>query len=209
MLVRRPTALQPPGSGPEHERSPAGSFSGPSEQRNEESIRARAARGGRADDRRTGEYHERQRDRQLVTARPRLLRVPVDLGPGRCVLVLVFVRFRHGLGPGGTSSAATAPAQSPYQSAYDDLVQQDTAELLQVSFGSQADAQSNLASVLAQAAALQRQQLAAQQQAQSAAPPPIAAPSVPTLTSLLQQSDGDASGDLAQGTLGASVDTTA
>ncbi len=111
--------------------------------------------------------------------------------------------------PAGTSSAATAPAQSPYQSAYDDLVQQDTAELLQVSFGSQADAQSNLASVLAQAAALQRQQLAAQQQAQSAAPPPIAAPSVPTLTSLLQQSDGDASGDLAQGTLGASVDTTA
>jgi hypothetical protein len=111
--------------------------------------------------------------------------------------------------PAGTSSAATAPVQSPYQSAYDDLVQQDTAELLQVSFGSQADAQSNLASVLAQAAALQRQQLAAQQQAQSAPPPPIAAPAVPTLTSLLQQSDGDASSDLAQGTLGASIDTSA
>jgi hypothetical protein len=107
------------------------------------------------------------------------------------------------------SGAPAAPAQSPYQSAYDDLVQQDTAELLQVSFGSQADAQSNLASVLAQAAALQRQQLAAQQQAQTAAPPPITAPTVPTLTSLLQQSDGNASSDLEQGTLGASVDTTA
>jgi hypothetical protein len=109
----------------------------------------------------------------------------------------------------GTSPASAAPAQSPYRSAYDDLQQQDAAELLQVSFGSQADAQSNLASVLAQAAALQRQQLAAQQQAQTAAPPPIAAPAVPTLTSLLQQSDGNASSDLAQGTLGASVDTTA
>lgn len=108
-----------------------------------------------------------------------------------------------------TSSASAAPAQSPYRSAYDNLVQQDTAELLQVSFGSSADAQSNLASVLAQAAALQQQQLAAQQQAQTAAPPPIAAPSVPSLTSLLQQSDAGASGDLAKGTLGASVDTSA
>jgi hypothetical protein len=110
-----------------------------------------------------------------------------------------------------TSAAASsaAPAQSPYQSAYDTLVQQDTAELLQVSLGSQADAQSNLASVLAQAAALQQQQLAAQQRAQTAAPPAITAPSVPSLTSLLQQSDANASGDLSKGTLGASVDTSA
>ncbi len=111
--------------------------------------------------------------------------------------------------PASTSSTSAAPAQSSYRSAYDDLVQQDTAELLQVSFGSSADAQSSLASVLAQAAALQQQQLAAQQQAQTAAPPAITAPSVPSLTSLLQQSDANANGDLSQGTLGASVDTSA
>ncbi len=105
-----------------------------------------------------------------------------------------------------TGPTAAAAAQNPYQSAYANLVQQDTAELLQVSFGSSSDAQSNVASVLAQAAALQQQQLAAQQQAQTAAPAPITAPVTATLAGVLQQSDAGARSDLANGTLGASID---
>lgn len=109
----------------------------------------------------------------------------------------------------GGAPAAAAPAQSSYQTAYDNLLQQDTADLLQVSFGSSSDAQANIASVLAQATALQQQQLAAQRQAQTAAAPAIAAPSAPTLTSVIQQSDGNAASDLSNGTLGASIDTSA
>jgi len=107
---------------------------------------------------------------------------------------------------GATPAAA---AVSPYRSAYDALMQQDAAELLQVSLGSASDAQSNVSNVLAQAAKLQQEQLAAQQQAQAAAPPPIAAPAVPSLASVIQQSNASASSDLSNGTLGASVDTLA
>jgi cytochrome bd-type quinol oxidase subunit 1 len=62
------------------------------------------------------------------------------------------------------TASSTAAVPSPYQTEYDTLQQDDAAELLQVSLGSAANAQSNLASVLSQAAALQSQQLAAQQQ---------------------------------------------
>jgi hypothetical protein len=106
-------------------------------------------------------------------------------------------------------SVSATGSSSPYQTAYDNLMQQDTADLLQVTFGSAANAQTNVSSVLAQAAALQQQQIAAQQQAQSAAPAAITAPTVPTLTSVIQQSDSSASSDLSQGTLGASIDTSA
>jgi hypothetical protein len=111
-----------------------------------------------------------------------------------------------------TSAAGTATAQpSSYQTAYSNLTQQDTAELLGVSFGSPDAAQSNVASVLAQAAALQQQQLAAQQQAQVAAANVPAPPSVsvPTLTSVIQQSNANAYADISNGTLGASIDNFA
>lgn len=86
-----------------------------------------------------------------------------------------------------TSSSATSPATasaeiSTYQAQYDTLQQQDVAELLQVSFASPADAQANVASVLAQAAALQNQQLVTQQQ-QAAAAADAAVQSAPASTS--------------------------
>jgi hypothetical protein len=120
-----------------------------------------------------------------------------------------------GLASGSSTSAAGTPAQtsstSAYQSAYSNLLQQDTAELLQVSFGSADAAQSNVSNVLAQAAALQQQGLAAQQQAQVAAenapsPPTV---SVPTLTSIIQQSNANAYANMSNGTLGASIDNFA
>jgi hypothetical protein len=116
------------------------------------------------------------------------------------------------LPPLGLSSTPSPPATatvSPYQSAYDALLQQDAAELLQLSLGSATAAASNVSNVLAQAAALQQEQLAAQQQAQAAPPPPIAEPAVPTLASVIQQSNASASSDLSNGTLGASIDTLA
>ena len=61
-------------------------------------------------------------------------------------------------GPAATTS-------SPYVAEYAQLQTQDAAELLQVSFGSAADATSNVDSVLAQAAQLQAAQLAEQQNA--------------------------------------------
>jgi hypothetical protein len=119
-------------------------------------------------------------------------------------------------GPGASgasagTSGATA-AQSTYQQSFDNLMQADTAELMSVSFGSAQSAQSNVASVLAQASALQQQQIAAQQQAAadaSSAAPSIQAPVVPTMASIVQASNGAASSDLSNGTLGASIDTTA
>ena len=117
-----------------------------------------------------------------------------------------------GLAGGSSTLPAGAPAQpSSYQSAYSNLLQQDTAELLQVSFGSADAAQSNVSNVLAQAAALQQQQLAAQQQAQVSAqnaPVPPSVP-VPTLTSVIQQSNTNAYADISNGTLGASIDNFA
>jgi hypothetical protein len=118
-----------------------------------------------------------------------------------------------GLATGSSASAAgtTAAQPSAYQSAYSNLLQQDTAELLQVSFGSADAAQSNVSNVLAQAAALQQQELAAQQQAQVAAanvPAPASVP-VPTLTSMIQQSNANAYADISNGTLGASIDNFA
>ncbi len=116
-----------------------------------------------------------------------------------------------GTAPAGSSSTAgSSTAATSYQQAYASLEQQDTAELLSVSFGSAQSAQSNIASVLAQASALQQQQQAAAQQAAAqAATTPITAPSIPTMTSVLQTSDANANSDLSNGTLGASVDTLA
>jgi len=111
-----------------------------------------------------------------------------------------------------TSSAAGTPAQiSPYLTEYNTLQQQDAAELIQVSLASPDAAQANVADVLAQAAALQQQQLAAQQQAQSTAANATitAPPAVPSLESLIQQSDANANSDLSNGTLGASIDASA
>jgi hypothetical protein len=111
-----------------------------------------------------------------------------------------------------SASAATAPAVSPYQTAYANLQEQDAAELIGVSTGSADAAQANVSNVLAQAAQLQAQQLATQQAAAaraSAAAPSIANVSVPSLTSLIQQSDTNAGNDLANGTLGSSVNTVA
>ncbi len=108
------------------------------------------------------------------------------------------------------SGSSAAPTQiSSYQTAYDSLMQQDTSELLEVTFDSAAAADANVDDVLAQAAALQQQQLAAQQQAQTAPPPAITVPTVPSFASVVQQSDGSAGSDLANGTIGASIDTTA
>jgi hypothetical protein len=108
------------------------------------------------------------------------------------------------------SSASSSSTISPYVSEYDTLLQQDASELLDVSLGTPAAAASNVSSVLAQAAALQAQQLAAQRQtAATASVPTIATPAVPTLSSIQQQSDTDASTDLSNGTLGASIDASA
>lgn len=60
---------------------------------------------------------------------------------------------------GGSSSSdsatSTTPAENPYQAAYATLMSMDTQELLDVSFGTQENAQSNVLSVLSQWAALQ------------------------------------------------------
>ena len=83
--------------------------------------------------------------------------------------------------------------------------------MIQVSLASPDAAAANVSNVLAQAAALQQQELAAQQQAQSAAANATVAapPTVASLASVIQQSDANASSDLSNGTLGASIDTTA
>lgn len=111
-----------------------------------------------------------------------------------------------------SSSATAAAAVSPYQTAYANLQEQDAAELIQVSTSTAGAAQTNVSNVLAQAAALQAQQLATQQAAAataSAAAPAITAVSLPSLTSLIQQSDTNANNDIANGTLGSSVSTFA
>lgn len=65
-----------------------------------------------------------------------------------------------------TSSTGVKTTTSPLLSEYNLLQQEDTAELIQVSFfDTQAQAQANVADVLAQAANLQAQQQAATQQA--------------------------------------------
>jgi hypothetical protein len=108
------------------------------------------------------------------------------------------------------ASSASASTLSSYQAEYATLQQDDAAELMQVSLGSAANAQSNVASVLAQAAALQSQQLAAQQQlaAASADAAVQSSPSttgsssasdpltLPTLQSLFDQSDSNAGTNL-------------
>ena len=58
---------------------------------------------------------------------------------------------------------------SPYQAQYASTQVQDAEELMQVSFASPAEAQANVAGVLAQAAAAQQQQQAQAQQAVQAA----------------------------------------
>jgi hypothetical protein len=116
-------------------------------------------------------------------------------------------------GSSSTASSASAAPLSSYQAEFDTLQQDDAAELLQVSLGSTANAQSNVASVLAQAAALQAQQQSAQQ-AQAAASADAAVQSssssttgsstsgasdsltLPTLQSLFDQSDSAASTNL-------------
>lgn len=133
-----------------------------------------------------------------------------------------------------TASSASGSPLSAYESEYDTLQQDDAEELMQVSLGSTANAQSNLASVLAQAAALQDQQLAAQQQqaaasadaavqssssttgssstsssstSSSSASDPL---SLPSLQSLFDQSDSDASSNLSNyQSSGSSIDLLA
>ncbi len=96
---------------------------------------------------------------------------------------------------------------------------------MQVSLGSAANAQSNVASVLAQAAALQSQQLAAQQQqnlasadaAVQSSPPSTTGSTaasdplnLPTLQSLFDQSDSTASTNLnTYSSSGSSIDLLA
>ncbi len=117
-----------------------------------------------------------------------------------------------------SSSAGAAPISS-YQSEFDTLQQDDAAELLQVSLGSAANAQSNVASVLAQAAALQGQQQAAQQ-AQAAASAGAAVQgssssasdplNLPTLQSLFDQSNSNAGTNLSNyQSSGSSIDLLA
>lgn len=117
--------------------------------------------------------------------------------------------------PAAPASESDASAASPYQKEYATLQQQDAAELLTVSLGSASDASANVASVLAQATALQTQQLAAQQQAQGAAASAvtITQPDVPTFEQITGQSDSDAANALSQFQTppdpGSSVDTLA
>lgn len=114
--------------------------------------------------------------------------------------------------PSSTSSTSTPSTLNAYQQSYANLQQADAAELIAVSIGSADAAQSNVSNVLAQAAQLQQQQLAAQQAAAAAAAsaaPAITAPAVPSYTDLVQQSDTNASQDLANGTLGSTVNTLA
>ena len=111
---------------------------------------------------------------------------------------------------GAASSTPSGSAVSSYQTAYNNLTIQDNIELIQVSTASPDAAASNVSNVLAQAAKLQQQELAAQQAAQaSAGNAPITAPAIPSLTSMKQQSDSLAASDLANGTIGALVDTSA
>lgn len=79
---------------------------------------------------------------------------------------------------------STGPKLNPYQAALIEFRRQNTAELLQVTFGAPAEAQANVASVLAQAAALQN---AAHVKAEKAAL--AAAAQVPTLTSIRNASN--------------------
>ena len=115
-----------------------------------------------------------------------------------------------------SGSAASTAAVSPYVAEYATLQQQDAAELLQVSLGTPAAAQSNVASVLAQAAALQSQQIAAQQQAAAAAaqtdsaasaPDPLGA--IPSFESIVGQSDQNAASAMNGTGTGSNVDTLA
>lgn len=121
-----------------------------------------------------------------------------------------------------TAPSSSGSALSSYQSEFDTLQQDDAAELMNVSLGSSANAQSNVASVLAQAAALQSQQLAAQQQqassdANAAVQSTPASSSVstdaldvPTYASLVSASDGTASTNLGNYTSsGSSIDLLA
>lgn len=129
-----------------------------------------------------------------------------------------------GLGAGSASSATAAGSSSSgYESEYDTLQTDDAEELMNVSLGSTANAQSNLASVLAQAAALQDSQVAAQQQ-QAASDADAAVQSstssagssntdqvsVPTFQSIVDASNGDASTNLGNyQTSGSSIDLLA
>lgn len=130
-----------------------------------------------------------------------------------------FYGYTPGLPAGLAHGDAPAPGPStgsvsPYVAEYGTLQQQDAAELLQVSLGSAANAQSNVASVLAQAAALQAKQVAAQQQAAASAaqtdsaasmPDPLSA--IPSFESIVSASDAAATG--ASETTGSNVDTLA
>ncbi len=119
-------------------------------------------------------------------------------------------------GSASSGTTASSAAVSPYAAEYATLQQQDAAELLQVSLGTPAAAQSNVASVLAQAAALQSQQVAAQQQAAAAAaqtdsaasaPDPLSA--IPSFESIVGQSDQDAASAMNGTGTGSNVDTLA
>jgi len=122
--------------------------------------------------------------------------------------------------PAPVTAPSASGSVSPYQSEFDTLQQDDAAELMNVSLGSAANAQSNIASVLAQAAALQGQQHAAQQQAaltdanaavqSSSASSTSPATSVPTYESVVGASDSAATTNLGNYTSsGSSIDLLA
>ncbi|MBV9408681.1 MAG: hypothetical protein JO164_07645 [Candidatus Eremiobacteraeota bacterium] len=116
-------------------------------------------------------------------------------------------------GASGSSSSSNASGssstQSSYQKAYDNLVAYDDQELLQVSLGSPSAAQANVSSVLQQAA----QQLSALQPTGTTnGGVTVSAPSVPTIETVIGQSENDAGTALANWSsdpLGTNVNTTA
>jgi len=63
------------------------------------------------------------------------------------------------------ATPSSSSSKNPYQQAYSNLQSMDTQELLNVTFGSQDNANANILSVLSQWAAIQVQEQAAQEQA--------------------------------------------
>ena len=105
-----------------------------------------------------------------------------------------------------TSTSATQPAQNPYLQAYATLQSMDTQELMNVTFGSQDNANQNILSVLSQWAAIQAQEQATQEQAMQNQISSLGTTSsssstidnVPSLDSIISQSDQAANNALQQ-----------
>ena len=108
-------------------------------------------------------------------------------------------------GTTGSTSGATS-----YQTALSNLTILDNIELVKVAEGTPDQAAANVSNVLAQATALQQKQLADAHAAQLAAGHgTVSAPAVPSLLSIVQQSNAAAAADLANGTIGGLVNTSA